>query len=76
MQTTQAEWVKNLSGAIEEYKTSVPSYYKLVGQYYSDACGPYLLGDRITYADFVVYHSIDNDRRIGGVPVRQRPLIA
>jgi glutathione S-transferase len=40
-----------------------------MGQYYSDTDGPYLLGDKVTYADFAVYQSIDNDERTGTLPV-------
>lgn len=53
----------------EAYKNYVPTYYDLLAQYYVDVAGPYLLGDRITYADFAVYQSIDNDRRTGTLPV-------
>ncbi|CAI7662116.1 unnamed protein product [Penicillium pancosmium] len=52
-----------------EYKDKyVPEYYRLVAQYYSDFEGPYLLGDKITYVDFAIYQSIDNDRRTGTLP--------
>jgi glutathione S-transferase len=47
----------------------VPQYYNLLGQYYNDRGGPYLLGDKVTYADFAVYQSIDNDARTGTLPV-------
>jgi glutathione S-transferase len=47
----------------------VPNYYRVLSQYYSDCGGPFLLGDRITYADFVVFQSIDNDEKIGTLPV-------
>lgn len=53
-----------------EYKdTVVPKYYTVLGQYYSERPGPYLLGEKVTYADFAVYQSIDNDRRTGTLPV-------
>lgn len=66
----QAQWVANLHTKTDEYKDEiVPEYYRLVGQYYSDNEGPYLLGDKITYADFAVYQSIDNDERTGTLPV-------
>lgn len=48
----------------------VPQYYNTLGQYYNDHEGPYLLGDKVTYADFVVYQSIDGDERTGTLPVR------
>jgi glutathione S-transferase len=47
----------------------VPTYYCVLGQYYSDNDGPYLLGDKITYGDFAAYQSIDNDERTGTLPV-------
>lgn len=47
----------------------MPGYYNLVAQYYADYVGPYLLGDRVTYVDFAVYQSIDNDQRTGTLPV-------
>lgn len=49
----------------------VPNYYTVLSQYYSDRGGPFLLGDRITYADFAVFQSIDNDEKIGTLPVRK-----
>lgn len=53
----------------DSYRQYVPTYYDLLAQYYSDVDGPYLLGDKITYADFAVYQSIDNDTRTGTIPV-------
>lgn len=47
----------------------MPTYYDLIAQYYSEYEGPYLLGDRVTYVDFAVYQSIDNDRRTETLPV-------
>lgn len=47
----------------------MPSYYDTIAQYYAEIDGPYLLGDKITYADFAVYQSIDNDQRTGTLPV-------
>jgi glutathione S-transferase len=48
----------------------MPEYYNVVAHYYSERGGPFLLGDRITYADFAVYQSIDNSEKIGALPVR------
>ncbi|KAL2872491.1 glutathione S-transferase [Aspergillus lucknowensis] len=63
------KFVANLKGATEEYKNEVvPKYYNLLAQYYAEREGPYLLGEKITYADFAVYQSIDNERRIGTLP--------
>ena len=54
----------------DEYKNKfVPDYYNIVSQYYAERGGPFLLGDKITYADFAVYGSIDNDERTGTLPV-------
>ncbi|KAH8669150.1 hypothetical protein BX600DRAFT_461285 [Xylariales sp. PMI_506] len=63
------QWVASLKGANDEYKNVfVPNYHKVLAQYYSDRPGPYLLGDKITYADFAVYQSLDNDQRTGTLP--------
>ncbi|KAL3475777.1 glutathione S-transferase [Aspergillus californicus] len=65
----RAKWVASLKGATAEYKnTCVPDYYNVIAQYYADRPGPYLLGEKITYADFAVYQSIDNERRTGTLP--------
>ncbi|OQE20378.1 hypothetical protein PENSTE_c013G05875 [Penicillium steckii] len=65
----RSKWVANLSEKKPEYKDqSAPEYYNLVAQYYSATQGPYLLGDKVTYVDFAVYQSIDNDRRTGTLP--------
>ena len=48
-------------------KTTVPKYYSLMDEYYTQNKGPYLLGDKITYADFAVYQSCDNDIRLGSI---------
>lgn len=66
----QSQWVANLSGATDEYKNEyLPKYYDLIAKYYSDREGPYLLGDEVSYADFAVYQSIDNDTRTKTIPV-------
>ncbi|PNP45146.1 hypothetical protein TGAM01_v206745 [Trichoderma gamsii] len=63
------KWIQNLGTKTDEYKdTFVPSYYDTIAQYYAEIDGPYLLGDKITYADFAVYQSIDNDQRTGTLP--------
>ncbi|KAL1972891.1 hypothetical protein VTN31DRAFT_6433 [Thermomyces dupontii] len=68
----RAEWVaaatKGEQHKNEYVEKHVPHFYEVVGQYYNDNPGPYLLGDKITYADFAVYHLLDNDRRIGVRP--------
>ncbi|KAJ4012698.1 hypothetical protein NW752_008415 [Fusarium irregulare] len=66
----RAQWVRNLKeGPRAEYKeTAAPQYYNLIGKYYSDREGPYLLGDEISYTDFAVYVSIDNDARTKTLP--------
>ncbi|KAJ5688689.1 glutathione S-transferase [Penicillium macrosclerotiorum] len=65
----RSRWVANLTEKKDEYKDDfVPKYYQLIGQYYSDHEGPYLLGNKITYADFAIYQSIDNDKRTGTLP--------
>ncbi|KAJ1323216.1 glutathione transferase-like protein [Microdochium nivale] len=63
-------WVEALTkGPTDEFKTKTTvEYYKLVAEYYAQNKGPYLLGSTITYADFAVYQSWDNDTRIGTLP--------
>ncbi|GMF75371.1 unnamed protein product [Aspergillus oryzae] len=68
--TRQFQWVANLTEKSEKYKNEVaPEYYNLLDQYYRDQAGPYLLGNSVTYVDFAVYQSIDNDERTGTLPV-------
>jgi hypothetical protein len=58
--------VANLKDVSEAFKgRSVPTYYKVLEHYYSLNSGPYLLGDKISYADFAVYQSIENSEKIG-----------
>ncbi|KAL6804861.1 glutathione S-transferase [Trichoderma sp. SZMC 28013] len=65
----RTQWVAALKGATDDYRNKiVPEYYNVIAKYYSANNGPYLLGDRISYADFAVYQSIDNDERIGTLP--------
>ncbi|EHK15275.1 uncharacterized protein TRIVIDRAFT_74722 [Trichoderma virens Gv29-8] len=65
----RTQWVASLKGVTDDYRNKfVPQYYNVVAEYYSANNGPYLLGDKITYADFAVYQSIDNDERIGALP--------
>ncbi|KAJ5369275.1 uncharacterized protein N7496_009035 [Penicillium cataractarum] len=73
----RSRWVANLKTKEDAYKDDfVPKYYNLLSQYYSDHDGPYLLGDKVTYADFAVYQSIDNDQRTGTLPsILPEPLV-
>ncbi|KAM0378845.1 hypothetical protein ACHAPY_006565 [Fusarium culmorum] len=67
---SQAGWVSNLSNASEDYKNkTVPKYHDVLEKYYCEREGPYLLGDEVSYADFAVYMSIDNDTRTKSIPV-------
>jgi hypothetical protein len=62
--------VKNLSNVTDEYKKEfVPKYYSILAEFYAEHEGPFLLGERITYPDFAIYQSIDNDLQIGTLPV-------
>ncbi|KAH6962841.1 glutathione S-transferase [Fusarium avenaceum] len=62
-------WVASLGGASDDYKNkTVPQYYALVSKYYAESKGPYLLGDKISYTDFAVFQSIDNERRTKTLP--------
>lgn len=66
----RSAWVAQLKQKTDEYKnTTAPTYYNLIAQYYEKHGGPFLLGDKISYADFAVYQSIDNDTKIGTLPV-------
>ncbi|KAE8138989.1 glutathione S-transferase [Aspergillus pseudotamarii] len=66
----RSQWVANLTEKSDKYKNEVaPEYYNLLDQYYRDQAGPYLLGNSVTYADFAVYQSIDNDERTGTLPL-------
>ncbi|KAI8711020.1 GST N-terminal domain-containing protein [Fusarium sp. LHS14.1] len=54
---------------VNEYEDKIaPQYYDLIASFYADREGPYLLGDAVSYADFAVYVSIDNDARTGTLP--------
>ncbi|CAG8925858.1 unnamed protein product [Penicillium salamii] len=72
----RSQWVPILKGVTDSYRQYVPTYYDLLAQYYSDVDGPYLLGDKITYADFAVYQSIDNDTRTGTIPDTIPPALS
>lgn len=62
----QFQWVANLKNPTDDYKNKVvPEYYNVLSRHYNDRGGPFLLGTRVTYADFAVYQSIDNDERTG-----------
>lgn len=66
----QAQWVAQLKGVSEEYKNNyVAEYHRIISHFYSQRGGPFLLGDKITYVDFAVYQSLDNDQKIGTLPV-------
>lgn len=59
-----------LSTKTDEYKNeTAPNYYKQIAKYYAERSGPFLLGDKVTYADYAVYQSIDNDEKFGLLPV-------
>ncbi|KAJ6786110.1 hypothetical protein PWT90_02466 [Aphanocladium album] len=65
----RSQWVAQLGTKTDKYKNeTAPEYYKIVAGYYAKHGGPYLLGQTITYADFAVYQSIDNDTKIGTLP--------
>ncbi|KAJ5598887.1 glutathione S-transferase [Penicillium lagena] len=65
----RSQWASQLKAKTAEYKNDfAPKYYKILAEYYSERAGPYLLGSNISYADFAVYQSIDNDENIGTLP--------
>jgi len=58
--------VANLGAPSQEYKTTtVPRFYSVWDRLYAQNSGPYLLGNTVTYADFVVFQALDNDEAIG-----------
>ncbi|EEA26764.1 hypothetical protein TMatcc_004946 [Talaromyces marneffei ATCC 18224] len=62
----RAQWVANLEKLSDSYKNEIlPDHYKTLAYYYGKNGGPFLLGDRVTYADFAVFQSIDNNEKIG-----------
>lgn len=47
---------------LAKYKEEqVPQQHKAWDEILSDKSGPYLLGEKITYADFVLYHLLEDD---------------
>ncbi|KAI5455891.1 glutathione S-transferase [Mariannaea sp. PMI_226] len=65
----RVQWVANLDKVTDEYKNEFsPKHYQILDDYYSERSGPYLLGNKITYANYAVYQSIDNDQRTGTLP--------
>lgn len=66
----QTQWGTQLTNKTTKYMDeTAPEYYRLVAGYYALHDGPYLLGDRVTYADFVIYQSLHNDIKTGTLPV-------
>lgn len=60
------EALKNSFFGSEELKIKqrdvvTPQYLDIFEKYYSVENGPYILGDKISYADILVYHMIDDD---------------
>ncbi|KAK0390532.1 hypothetical protein NLU13_0036 [Sarocladium strictum] len=66
----RAQWVASLTGVTDDYKNEkAPRAIRVLDSYYKeDKGGPYLLGDRVTYADFAVYQILDNDTCHGAKP--------
>ncbi|EXJ75239.1 uncharacterized protein A1O5_01935 [Cladophialophora psammophila CBS 110553] len=62
-------WVANLTDNKPEYKAAtVPRFYAIWDKFYSKNSGPYLLGNTVTYADFVIFQALDNDEVLGWAP--------
>ncbi|KAG1189204.1 hypothetical protein G6F36_004074 [Rhizopus arrhizus] len=64
------DWFENMKNAFfgdeekkkHHAKVQTPSWLIKFENYYSDCKeGPYVLGNKITYADFLVYHLIEDD---------------
>ncbi|KAE8557310.1 hypothetical protein EYB25_002017 [Talaromyces marneffei] len=65
----RTQYVANLENASDSFKNKyTPEYYNILSHYYSQRGGPFLLGDRVTYADFVIYQSLDDDRKTNTLP--------
>lgn len=65
----RAEWVTQLSSKTDKYKNeTAPAFYKQVALFYAERSGPFLLGDKVTYADYAIYQSIDNNEKLGILP--------
>ncbi|KAJ2983438.1 hypothetical protein NQ176_g684 [Zarea fungicola] len=65
----RTQWGTQLTNKTTKYMDeTAPEYYRLVAGYYALHDGPYLLGDRVTYADFVIYQSLHNDIKTGTLP--------
>lgn len=58
-------WAAGVFGTEDQLKaykeTHAVNNYKAFEEILSDTEGPYLLGDKISYADFVLYHMIEDD---------------
>lgn len=62
----QGAWVTQLSNKTDKYTDdTVPRAHRVLDSFYKQTSGPYLLGDKVTYADFAVYMLLDNDDRAG-----------
>ncbi|KAI9305486.1 class gamma glutathione S-transferase [Cunninghamella echinulata] len=48
----------------EQFETNTKKYLGIFNEIYGRHQGPYVLGDEITYPDFLVYHIIDDDRAL------------
>ncbi|KAG2208969.1 hypothetical protein INT47_011109 [Mucor saturninus] len=77
------EWFECLKNAFigndekkENHKNIVtPRYINLFEKSYAKHDGPYILGEKITYPDFLVYHLLDDDlalHRLDGSPNLQK----
>lgn len=73
----QYKFAEQLTTQTDDFKTDVvPEYYRVLSLYYSDHPeGPYLLGDKVTYADFATYQAIDNNERIGVIVPLPKSLV-
>ncbi|KAG2206992.1 hypothetical protein INT47_008461 [Mucor saturninus] len=77
------EWFECLKNAFfgteekkEHHKNVVtPGYVDLFEKSYAKHSGPYILGEKITYPDFLIYHLLDDDlalNRLDGSPNLQK----
>jgi prostaglandin-H2 D-isomerase / glutathione transferase len=68
--------VAQIHNKTDKYKNeTAPAFYKQIAIYYAENNGPFLLGDKVTYVDYAVYQSLDNNEKLGILPVSHTPYL-
>ncbi|KAI8062877.1 hypothetical protein BC940DRAFT_349293 [Gongronella butleri] len=57
-------WVKDAARTNKYLTVTLPAKMAMFDKAYAKNEGPYLLGDKITYVDFLVYHNIDDGKGV------------